>query len=176
MPTGVKGNKFWEIRSKHGRDRLFTTPKLLWEAAVGYFQWCEDNPLLETDFRGKDATEVLIPKMRAFTMSGLCIYLDCGMKYFYQFQSSLEGRTDPQSLDFSNIISRIIEVIYTQKFTGAAAGFLNPNIIARDLGLTDKQEIKQLHTNSDEYVEYTELSDDALKEITDAAENKRLKG
>jgi hypothetical protein len=27
--------------------------------------------------------------------------------------------------------------MYTQKFTGAAAGFLNPNIIARDLGLRD---------------------------------------
>ena len=29
-----------------------------------------------------------------------------------------------------------------QQFEGAAAGFLNPNIIARKLGLTDKSEVK----------------------------------
>jgi hypothetical protein len=32
-------------------------------------------------------------------------------------------------------------VILDQKFTGAAADLLNPNIIARDLGLTDKKEV-----------------------------------
>lgn len=168
------GNRFWEKRAKHGRDRLFAEPKLLWKAAVDYFTWCEDTPLYEVDFRGKDATEVKIPKMRAFTLSGLCLFLDINIKYFYQFQNALEGRADEESRDFSNIISRIIETIYTQKFTGAAAGFLNPNIIARDLGLTDKQEIKQLNQNLNEYIDYTELSDEALKEIKDAAETKRL--
>lgn len=168
------GNRFWELRAKHGRDRLFKEPKLLWKAAVEYFTWCEDHPLMETDFRGKDADEVHIPKMRAFTISGLCLFLDCGSKYFYQFQQSLEGRNDDESRDFSNIISKIIETIYTQKFTGAAAGFLNPNIIARDLGLTDKQEIKQLNQNLNEYIDYTELSDEALKEIKNAGESKRI--
>ena len=33
------------------------------------------------------------------------------------------------------------QIIYTQKFEGSAAGLLNPNIIARDLGLNDKQEL-----------------------------------
>lgn len=168
------GNRFWELRAKHGRDRLFADPKQLWKAAVGYFTWCENNPLYEVDFRGKDATEVAIPKMRAFTMSGLCLYLDCGSKYFYDFKKALDGRNDEISRDFSNIVDKIIETIYTQKFTGAAAGFLNPNIIARDLGLTDKQEIKQLNQSPDQYVEYTELSEETLKEIKNAAETKRL--
>lgn len=39
-----KGNKFWMLRSKHGRDKLFATPELLWEAACEYFQWCDENP------------------------------------------------------------------------------------------------------------------------------------
>lgn len=130
------GNQFWKLRSKHGRDRLFATPELLWEAACEYFQWCQDNPLIEVDFRGKNAEQVELPKMRAFTMEGLCRYLDANTRYFKDFEKNCPD-------DFSPIITRIKEIIYDQKFTGAAAGFLNPNIIARDLGLKDasKQEI-----------------------------------
>lgn len=130
------GNQFWKLRSKHGRDRLFATPELLWEAACEYFEWCENNPLIEVDFRGKDAAQVELPKMRAFTMEGLCRYLDANTRYFKDFEKNCPD-------DFSPIITRIKEIIYDQKFTGAAAGFLNPNIIARDLGLKDasKQEI-----------------------------------
>jgi hypothetical protein len=136
------GNQFWKMRNSHGRARLFKTPKAMFDAACEYFQWCEDNPLYEVDFKGKDAIEVHIPKMRAFTIHGLCIYLNCNTKYFNDFYSNVSGKKDRTSKGFSDVITRIREIIYTQKFTGAAAGFLNPNIIARDLGLTDKQEIK----------------------------------
>lgn len=130
------GNQFWKLRSKHGRDKLFESPKLLLEAAEEYFEWCEANPLIEVDFKGKDANEVEIPKMRAFTLHGLCIYLDCNTAYFRIFKSQERAQKE----DFSTVITRIEEIIYNQKFTGAAAGFLNPVIIARDLGLRDKIE------------------------------------
>lgn len=134
------GNKFWELRSEHGRDKLFDTPELMWKAACEYFEWCENNPLIEIDFVGKDATEVRKPKMRAFTMHGLCRYLECNTGYFNDFAASLKGKTKQKEKDFSIVITRIKEVVYNQKFTGAAAGFLNANIIARDLGLRDKTE------------------------------------
>lgn len=128
-----KGNHFWKLRSKHGRDKLFSSPDLLWEAATEYFQWCEENPLIEIDFRGKDATEVKMPKMRAFTWEGLELYLD--------IHSLRDYKTNPEYKEFSQVITRIEKIIYNQKFSGAAAGFLNPNIIARDLGLSDKKEV-----------------------------------
>ena len=128
------GNRHWELRSKHGRDKLFATPELLWEAACEYFTWCEDNPLMEVDFKGKDADRVELPRMRAFTLQGLCSYLDTNSTWFRQFRAAKhEG--------FSSTLTRIEEIIYNQKFTGAAAGFLNPNIIARDLGLRDNQDV-----------------------------------
>lgn len=37
------GNQFWKLRSKHGRDTLFSTPEKLWEAACEYFEWATDN-------------------------------------------------------------------------------------------------------------------------------------
>lgn len=136
-----KGNRFWELRSKHGRDKIFTTPEVMWEAAVEYFNWCEDNPLIEIDFRGKDNAEVELPKMRAFTLNGLCLFLGVNTVYFNDFADGLKGKTDQITKDFSEVITRIRDTIYTQKFTGAASGFLNANIIARDLGLKDNKEL-----------------------------------
>ncbi|WP_290688531.1 terminase small subunit [Haematobacter sp. UBA3484] len=43
--------------------------------------------------------------------------------------------------DLSEVITRVEQIIRTQKFEGAAADLLNPNIIARELGLADKTEM-----------------------------------
>lgn len=128
------GNRFWQLRSKHGRDKLFSSPSDLWAAACEYFEWCEDNPLLSTEYVGKDAMCVEVPKMRPFTIQGICSYLDCNVEYFRNFKA--QARIDKE--DFSWVITRIEETIYNQKYTGAASGFLNANLIARDLGLTEK--------------------------------------
>ncbi len=41
--------------------------------------------------------------------------------------------------DFLTIITRVEDIIWDQKFTGAAAGILNGNIIARELPLGGKE-------------------------------------
>lgn len=143
-----KENSFWKLRSKHGRDKLFSSPEVLWKAACAYFQWCEDNPLLEAEqakgtakpvFDEKTNTTtfppnfIQLPKMRAFTWEGLELYLN--------IYSLRDYKTNEAYKDFSQVIMRIEKIIYTQKFTGAAAGLLNPNIIARDLGLKDSQDV-----------------------------------
>lgn len=135
------GNQFWKQRSKHGRSKIFASAILLEECATEYFSWCDNNPLIEIDFKGKDANEVELPKMMAYTLTGLCIYLNVNTGYFNDFEQALKRKKDKPSRDFSFVITRIREIIYTQKFTGAAAGFLNPNIIARELGLVDKKDV-----------------------------------
>lgn len=125
------GNKFWEARTTHGRDLIFSTPEVLWNACIEYFQWVDDNPLLEAQafaYQG-EITQAALPKMRAMTKEGLCLFLGIGT-------STLEDYKSRQ--DFSVVIMRIEMVLRDQKFSGAAAGLLNPNIIARDLGLRDK--------------------------------------
>ncbi len=132
------GNQFWKLRSKHGRDKLFESPQLLWEASCEYFEWCESNPLYETKafaFQGIITTEEL-PKMRAMTMSQLCFYLNCNEAYFRTFKAQLPDG----EVDFNTVIKDIEQIVFNQKFQGAAADLLNSNIIARDLGLADRQE------------------------------------
>lgn len=140
-----KGNQFWKLRSKHGRDKLFATPDLLWEAACEYFEWCDENPFktdniekIKINGEGEKLKREPLDKMRAYTMHGLCIYLDCSTQFFTNFEEN-----NKSSEDFMEVITRIREVVYEQKFTGAAAGLFNANIIARDLCLADKTEVKQ---------------------------------
>lgn len=146
------GNNFWTLRSKHGRDKLFATPDLMWEACEEYFLWCIENPIMETDFRGKDADEVQIPKMRAFTMQGLCRYIGCNTVYFNHFEKTCKEKGNDLSKDFGQIILRVRETVYEQKFTGAAAGFLNANLISRELGIADKQETRPVDKDGNDVI------------------------
>lgn len=134
MPAPV-GNRFWEARTTHGRDKLFETPDILWAACVEYFEWVEANPLKEEKVfcNQGQVTRAEIAKMRAMTLSGLCLFLGVGRRTFDEYR----GRED-----FLPVIGQIEEAIRDQKFSGAAADLLNANIIARDLGLSDKQETK----------------------------------
>lgn len=152
MPA-PKGNQFWKLRSKHGKDKLFTEPSLLWEAACEYFEWVENNPLYETKafaYQGVVTTETL-PKMRAMTLSQLCFYLGCSESYFRAFKSTLKE----SDKDYLTVINEIESIIYNQKFQGASADLLNANIIARDLGLSDKSEID--HRSDGEKIEFVIL-------------------
>lgn len=126
-------NQFWKLATNPGRKRIFETPDDLWKSAAEYFQWCDDNPLESVEYYGKDATRCDVPKMRAYTWSGLELFLG--------IDSLREYRNNPSYKEFSQIVGMIEKIIYTQKFEGAAAGLLNQNIIARDLGLVDKSEI-----------------------------------
>lgn len=127
------GNKFWEVRSSHGRAPIFASPEDLWTACLEYFEWIEANPLYESQafaYQGNVQLQSL-PKMRAMTVSGLCIFLDIGVQTWHDYKAK-QG--------FPEVTTRVDEIIRTQKFQGAAADLLNPNIIARDLGLADKSE------------------------------------
>lgn len=132
--TAPIGNQFWKARSKHGRDRLFASAEALWEACCQYFDWVEANPLYEMKAFAYQGVVVQEPvaKMRAMTIGGLCIFLDI---------DELTWRRWREVEDFCTVVSRAEQIIYQQKFTGAAADLLNPNIIARDLGLADKQDV-----------------------------------
>ncbi|WJR67244.1 DNA-packaging protein [Neorhizobium sp. CSC1952] len=130
----LPGNRFWEARSSHGAKPKFENGDDLWSACCEYFEWIECNPLYEdkvTSFQGINTHEP-IAKMRAMTLQGLCLFIDIDFSTWVEWKKNRS--------DLSNIISRVEAVIYQQKFAGAAADLLNPNIIARDLGLADKQE------------------------------------
>ena len=135
--------KPWE-RVSVGRPRKYQTAQELWEAAVEYFQWCEANPIFDhkvTQYQG-DPIDVSTAIPRAMTIGGLCIHIGVNHKCMNDIMDDIDINTE-EGRQFSETIGLIREVIRDQKFAGAAAGIFNSNIIARDLGLVDKQDHKQ---------------------------------
>lgn len=126
------GNTAWKARSTHGRKPIFSDPDVLFDACLEYFQWVDENPLMSAEpvkFQGVGDL-MHVPKMRAMSIVGLCNFLDIGRSTWADY------RARP---DFSGICDRVEAVIYQQKFEGAAADMLNVAIIARELGIGEKE-------------------------------------
>lgn len=129
-----KGNQFWKAATKIGRDKLFASPEKLWDACCEYFDWNEENPLFEVKafaYQGVVVQEK-IPKMRAMTINGLCLFLNVDGSTWAAWRTQEA---------FSAVTAKAEDIIRKQKFEGASADLLNANIIARDLGLVDKTDL-----------------------------------
>lgn len=139
MPAPT-GNKYWLARSSHGRRPIFNTDDDLWDACCEYFQWVEDNPLVEAKpmaFQG-ESWDHEVHKMRPATLTALCTFLDIARPTWDDYC---------KKEDFSYVCAKVETMIRDQKFAGASAGLFNPMIIARDLGLRESTAVD--HTSSD---------------------------
>lgn len=135
MPA-PQGNQFWKLRASHGRDKLWETPELLWEACAEYFEATDKRKWYKTEFVGKDAIECHAPTATPYTWQGLYLFLDCVHSTWQEYEKREE---------YSAICSRVRNIIYTQKFEGAAVGAYHPLIISRDLGLVEKTDNDHHH-------------------------------
>lgn len=144
------GNQFWLRRATHGRDMLFGSPTLLDEAAGEYFEDIVKNPIYSVDFKGKDATRVMVPHIEPFTINGMCLFFKCSNSWWRNFKANQkkiknneEAKEESRELarDFLAVIHAIEQIITRQKFSGAVCGMYNANIIAREMGLIDKTDL-----------------------------------
>jgi hypothetical protein len=135
MPA-PKGNEYWLDRQDHGRKKIYESPQELWAAAIEYFIWVDNNPLLAAEVVKYQGVASLtdLPKMRAMTEGEFVEHSLIGYSTWHNYCSGKDGYED-----YLEVTTRIKNIIKNQKFQGAAADMLNPNIIARDLGLVDKQ-------------------------------------
>ena len=145
-----KGNQFWKLADPEclGKPRLFKTPTDLWNSVKPYFEWVDENPIIKqstnTTSKGTFHNEESLQK--PYTWMGLYVFLGVSHLDFYK-----------EKEDFLGIYTHIGNIIRNQKFEGATAGIFNANIIARDLGLKEQQEI---NTN----VSFPILANDPLNE------------
>jgi len=124
-----------ETKRGKGRPPVFSSPEELWQAATDYFDWVDENPLQEMQYKqaGGEPVPVYVTKMRPYTLAAFCIHAGIGTSTFHDYCNAERHR------NFSEVTKRINDIIANQKYEGAAAGFLNPNIIALDLGLNKEQ-------------------------------------
>lgn len=129
------GNSFWRRRSKHAaKAPLYSDPEDLRKACEEYFEYVEANPLYATQaisFQGR-AHNHQVPKPRAMTVTGLCLFIGISTDLWYAWQKSTRRE---HREDLLNIIAWAAAVIRTQKYEGAAAGLFDARIVARELSL-----------------------------------------
>jgi hypothetical protein len=125
-----KGSQYWKRRLKHGKNPNYN-PEELEAKAIEYFQWVEDNPLYEEKiFSYQGVTNVgKVEKQRAMTLVAFRLFADISHTTWDNYVAKD---------NYIAIITHIKDIIYTQKLEGAASDLFNANIIARELGMTDK--------------------------------------
>ena len=131
-----KGNQFWKLRSKHGRDALFASPELLWESACEYFQWCDENPILSTksmtSTQGSSSEEKEF--QRPYTKQGLYFYIGCSEDWLRNFKKVANH-------DFLRVIEAIEQTIENQQVAHAMVGVFNSNLVARLNGIKEQTDV-----------------------------------
>jgi hypothetical protein len=127
-----QNNKYWKLRTDLSEDGKKISVKDLIKRTQEYIDRCVNEKLYEKDWVGKDAYEVQRPKMIVMSVYGLCAYLGINRNTFYDWKNDKK---------YSNIITHIEDIFRAYNLEGTSAGFLNPNIIARLEGLTEKQDI-----------------------------------
>lgn len=124
--------RFWEQRTKFAG--MIQNGEELHDACLQYFEWVDDNPLLEdkifsTSMGLERDTQA---KMRAMTVRGLCLFL--GISHTFWYEHWLKDDR------FKHVCKWAEDVITQQKVEGAAAGLLNASFIGKEIGLIDKAE------------------------------------
>lgn len=124
-------NKFWRMARNAGRPRIFESPDDFMAACYAYFDWVDENPLWEMKVFGT-GLKAKLPHPRAMTLRGLTAHIGIGRRTWDDYRARPE---------FKDVCEIAEDIMFDQKFAGAAAGLFNANIIARDLGLSDKSEV-----------------------------------
>jgi len=113
------------------------TPDKLWQLFVDFKKWLKDKPIYKHEFNAKVGDIVSIPLERPLTWSRFdCYVRDLGV--ITDLEDYRQNR-DNRYTDYGGVITRINSEMSSDKFEGAAVGIFNANIIARDLGMVDKQ-------------------------------------
>ena len=125
-----KGNQYWRLAHDWKKPKRYQPNEIL-DKAQEYAEWCEKNPLYEQKVFGT-GVRMKVRKMRAMTIQGFCLFANMSVPTWQEYEKEEA---------YSAIIAHIKRFFYAQKLEGAAADLLNPNIIARELGLSEKTEI-----------------------------------
>lgn len=107
------------------------SPEQLMDMFLEYCQWCIDNPIFEEKPFGTGYVHT-VKHLRAMTLQGFFVYSGLYNSTWYEYETYA---------DYTETCTRIRNAMFSQKIEAAAAGQMDSMIVARDLGLTDKQDV-----------------------------------
>lgn len=116
-------------------------PKIFVERFIEYLYWCEKNPIKKTKVLN-DGTIVDYEAPRAPLKKGFEAYVG-RPELIKATKNTKNYKSGPQAEEYQAVIGWIQNILFEQKFTGAAVGVYNASLISKELGLVERQEIEQ---------------------------------
>ena len=86
----------------------------------------------------KEGNVLQIPKTRPYVVEGLINHIDITNRHWYDIQNEASSNYRP---DLEEVFAWANNILFTQKFTGAAVDDFKEGIVARVLGLGDRREL-----------------------------------
>lgn len=129
-----------EVTRGRGKPKSIESPAKMWELAIDYFKYTDDNPMYKNDFiKGGDMAGLIvrIPAMVPYTWMGFETYLL--QRGIITGLDKYKSNTDNGYVEYRGVIDKIDTIMRNQKFSGAAVGAFNANIISADIGLMRKE-------------------------------------
>lgn len=123
-----------------GQPKKIESPEKMWSLFMDYKDHELANPIKRRDYVGKDGRPEDTKMYCALTMEGFSCYL-CDLGIIDSVDDYVKNKNGLYDA-YSPIITRIKNYIYNHNFKGAGVGLLKENLIARQLGIKDKQEIE----------------------------------
>lgn len=138
--------KYYELYPKGGRPPRFTKPQELWDAALTYFRWCDDNPIpvatrkqasKKSNRRNGDETQAkqldeVAP--RPYTLYGLCAYIN--IPKWHTFKDNYETKKG-----FAEMCERIENIVTAQQVDGGMVGLYDARLTARINGIAEHTDV-----------------------------------
>lgn len=145
----VGAQEHWKDEKKRGpggRPKKLKSPQQLWELACDYFLYCDVNPWVKIEYRGEFNKRVEIPTTRPYTWEGLDEFVrsQIGLSKLEDYKANKpivkDGVTIYPYGEFSDVITRMRNIIYMQKIEGALVGAYDARIVSAELALRRKAE------------------------------------
>lgn len=121
-----------------GKNKYIESPERMWELFEEYVDHEKNNPMSKIEYVGRDGVPVDTKLEVPITFEGFeCYVADKGIINDLGDYASNKGGNYSE---YSTIITRIRNNCFNQNFKGAAVGIFQHTLIARKLGLSDRQE------------------------------------
>lgn len=120
---------------KVGRPRNLKDPEQLWELFERYREYEKSHPRTKIEYVGKDGTLVHTPLEVPLTYEGF-------NEFCWERVGSIKDYYFGDYPEFSEICSRIREIIRKDQIQGGMVGMYNASITQRLNGLVERQNIE----------------------------------
>lgn len=124
---------------ERGRPKKIETPDRFLELFYTFREWYSNQKVITRQL-SKIGEIVEIPHTPPLTWAAFDAWL-FEHKHIVDSQDYRQN-TDNRYEDYKGVVRAINNIMFSQKFSGAACGAYNNNIIARELGLSEKKEVE----------------------------------